>query len=72
LLIKQRKYALTLSGIRLCVTIIESDQIEYKYTKAYLEHDSSAVRHILNAIKWLLSPFLTLKSAWEKENNHSE
>jgi hypothetical protein len=72
LLISQRQYALTLSGLRLCATILSSDRIEHKYALAYWKHDTSSVRKILDAIKWLLSPYITLKNLWkeyEKDSN---
>jgi hypothetical protein len=76
LLIGQRQYALTLSGLRLCTTILNGDQNEHKYAIAYLTHDSSVGRKILDAINWLLSPYLALKNLWkeekEKENDDVE
>ena len=76
LLIGQRQYALTLSGLRLCTTILNGDQNEHKYAITYLTHDSSVGRKILDAINWLLSPYLGLKNLWkeekEKENDDAE
>jgi hypothetical protein len=66
LLISQRQYSLTLSGLRLCATILSSDRIEHKYALAYWKHDTSSVRKILDAIKWLLSPYITLKNLWKE------
>ncbi|CAF1337053.1 unnamed protein product [Rotaria sordida] len=71
LLISTQQYALTLSGLRLCVTILNGDEIEHKYALAYSQHDTSSVRKILDAIKWLLSPYITLKNLWKKENDGS-
>jgi len=67
LLVSQRQYALTLSGLRLCTTILKGDQNEHKYAMAYLKHDPLSARKILDAIKWLLSPYLTLKNLWKEE-----
>ena len=67
LLITQRQYALVLCGFRLCGTILDGDQIEHKYALAFIKHDPLAVRKILDAIKWLFSPFLTLKNVWKEE-----
>jgi hypothetical protein len=76
LLVSQRQYALTLSGLQLCTTILNGDQNEHKYAMAYLKHDALGAQKILDAIKWLLSPYLTLKILWkqekEKENDDSE
>jgi hypothetical protein len=76
LLVSQRQYALTLSGLRLCTTILNGDQNEHKYAIAYLKHDPLVARKILDAIKWLLSPYLKLKNLWkeekEKEKDASE
>jgi hypothetical protein len=78
LLVSQRQYALTLSGLRLCTTILNGDQNEHKYAIAYLTHDGLSARKILDAIKWLLSPYLTLETLWKeekekvKENDDSE
>jgi hypothetical protein len=66
-LISQRQYALTLSGLRLCLTILDGDRTEYKYAMAYLAHETSSARKILDAIHWLLSPYLTLENLWKKE-----
>ncbi|CAF3386954.1 unnamed protein product [Rotaria sp. Silwood1] len=67
LLVSQRQYALTLSGLRLCKTILNGDQNEYKYAIAYLNHDPLTARTILDAIKWLLSPYQALKKLWKEE-----
>ncbi|CAF4175149.1 unnamed protein product [Rotaria sp. Silwood2] len=75
LLISQRQYALTLSGLRLCSTILDGDQSEHKYAITYLTYDPLVARKILDAIKWLLSPYQTLKNLWkeeEEEDNNSE
>jgi hypothetical protein len=72
LLVNQRKYALTLSGLRLCTTILNGDQNEHKYAIAYLTHDPLVARKILDAIKWLLSPYLTLKILWKEEEDKEE
>ncbi|CAF1355238.1 unnamed protein product [Adineta steineri] len=74
MLVSQRQYALTLCGLRLCITILNGDQNEHKYALAYLTHDSLAARKILDAVKWLLSPYIILKNLWkdEKENEVSE
>jgi hypothetical protein len=71
LLVNQRNYALTLSGLRLCIIILDGDQNEHKYAMAYLKHDLLSARKILDAIKWLLSPYQTLQNLW-KEENHKE
>jgi hypothetical protein len=68
-LVEQRKYTLTLMGIRLCSTILQADQTEYKYSMAYLENDRLAAKKVLSAILWLLSPYHTLKIL---EDNHSD
>jgi hypothetical protein len=72
LLISQRQYALTLCGLRLCATILDSDQIEHKYALAYWKHDASSARKILDAIKWLLSPYITLKNLWKEEDEKDD
>ena len=72
LLITQRQYALTLSGLRLCAIILNGDQIEHKYALTYLKHDSSSARKILDAIKWLLSPYLELKNLWKEEEDEND
>ena len=68
LLISKRQYALTLAGLRLCVTILRGDQNEHKYAIAYLTHDPLAARKVLDSIKWLLSPFIALKQTWKEES----
>ena len=72
LLVSQRQYALTLSGLQLCKTILKGDQNEHKYAMTYLTHDSLSARKILDAIKWLLSPYVTLKNLWEEEEEEKE
>ncbi|CAF2786310.1 unnamed protein product [Rotaria sp. Silwood2] len=72
LLVSQRQYALTLSGLRLCNTILYGDQNEHKYAIAYLTHDPLTARKILDAIKWLLSPYQTLKNLWKEEEEGAE
>lgn len=77
LLISKRHYALTLCGLRLCVTILNGDEVEHKYALAYLKHDAKGARKIIDAIKWLLSPYITLKNLWREEeekitNDNSE
>ncbi|CAF4251448.1 unnamed protein product [Rotaria sp. Silwood2] len=69
-LITQREYALTLSGLRLCSTILNGDQIEHKYAIYYLTHDPLAARKILDAIKWLLSPYQILKNLCREVQAH--
>ena len=63
-LIRQRQYHLTISGLQLCSVIIRADQNEHKYSIAYLKHDSSVARKLMDAILWLFSPFLQLKNKW--------
>ena len=72
LLTNQRQYPLTLSGLRLCATILDGDQIEHKYALTYLKHDPLTARKILDAVKWLLTPYLDLKNLWEKERNQDK
>lgn len=72
LLISQRQYALTLAGLRLCITILNGDRNEHKYALAYLKYDTFSARKILDAVKWLLSPFHTLKVMWEKEHEEQD
>ena len=72
LLMDERQYALTLSGIRLTVTILESDPNELEYARTYLKHDKGTARRVLDAIKWLLSPLVTLKNVWRKENKEQK
>ncbi|CAF1231547.1 unnamed protein product [Rotaria sp. Silwood1] len=72
LLINQRQYALTLSGLRLCSTILNGDQSEHKYAIAYLTHDPLVARKIFDAIKWLLSPYQTLKNLWTEEDEKEQ
>ncbi|CAF1341549.1 unnamed protein product [Rotaria sordida] len=72
LLVSQRQYALTLSGLQLCKTILYGDQNEHKYAIAYLTHDPLSARKILDAIKWLLSPYQTLKKLWEEKEEETE
>ncbi|CAF4610915.1 unnamed protein product, partial [Rotaria socialis] len=72
LLVSQRQYPLTLSGLRLCNTILQADQNEYKYVTNYLTHDALTARKILNAIIWLLSPYQTLKKIWEESKAEQE
>ncbi|CAM4985722.1 unnamed protein product [Rotaria socialis] len=72
LLVSQRQYPLTLSGLRLCNTILKADQNEYKYVTNYLTHDALTARKILNAIIWLLSPYQTLKKIWEESKEEQE
>jgi hypothetical protein len=67
LLVSQRQYALTLCGLRLCTTILNGDRNEHKYAIAYLTHDPLVARKILDAVKWLLSPYLILKNLWKEE-----
>ena len=67
LLVSKRQYAVTMSGLQLCSTILVADQNEHKYAAAYLTHDPLAARKILDAIKWLLSPYLQLKILWKEE-----
>ncbi|CAF2806672.1 unnamed protein product [Rotaria sp. Silwood2] len=72
LLITQRRYPLTLSGLQLCNTILNADQNEYKYVTIYLTHDPFTARKILNAIIWLLSPYQTLKKTWKEIEEEQE
>lgn len=72
LLVSQRHYALTLSGLHLCSKILNADQNEHKYAGAYLTHDPLTARKILDAIKWLLSPYLELRKLWDEEEASSE
>ncbi|CAF2139422.1 unnamed protein product [Rotaria magnacalcarata] len=72
LLVSQRQYPITLSGLRLCNTILKADQNEYKYVTNYLTHDPLTARKILNAIIWLLSPNQTLKKIWEESKEEQE
>lgn len=67
LLVCKRQYPLTIGGLRLCSTILVADQNEHKYAAAYLTHDPLAARKILDAVKWLLSPYLQLKPLWKEE-----
>jgi hypothetical protein len=68
LLVSQRHYALTLGGLHLCSKILNADQNEHKYASAYLTHDPLTARKILDAIKWLLSPYLELRKLWNEED----
>lgn len=72
LLVSQRQYALTLAGLRLCMIILDADQNEHKYAMSYLRHDSLSARKILDAIKWLLSPYLTLDKMWQEEEEEKD
>lgn len=73
LLIDRRQYSHTLSGLRLCSMILDGDQIEHKYGLMYLKHDPISARKILDAIKWLLTPYLDLKKLlWKEERNREE
>lgn len=72
LLVNQRQYALTLSGLRLCTTILNGDQNEHKYAMTYLTHDHLTARKILDAIRWLLSPYQTLDKLWKEEEEEKE
>lgn len=67
LLIAQRQYALTLVGTNLCARILEKDVKEHKYGDTYLAYDLHTTRRILDAIKWLLSPYQKLKELWQNE-----
>ncbi|CAF1402802.1 unnamed protein product, partial [Adineta steineri] len=67
LLITQRQYALTLGGLYLCSQILNADQNEHKYATAYLTRDPLTARKFLDAIKWLLLPYLELKKLWNEE-----
>ena len=67
-LVSQRHYALVVGGLRLCSKILNGDQNEYKYVSAYLKHDPQTARKILDAIKWLLSPFHQLKELWDQSD----
>jgi hypothetical protein len=71
-LICQRQYVLVLGGLRLCETILNGDRIQHKYANAYLKHDKDAARKIMDAIKWLLSPYQTLKIEWERQVDNEE
>lgn len=71
-LICQRQYVLVLGGLRLCKTILNGDRVEHKYANAYLNHDKDAARKILDAIKWLLSPYQTLKIEWERQISNED
>ncbi|CAF1374580.1 unnamed protein product [Rotaria sordida] len=72
LLVTQRHYALTIGGLRLCSMILDADLNEHKYAIAYLKHDQLAARKILDAIKWLLSPYTHLKSLWKQKSKHEQ
>ena len=72
LLICKRQYALTIGGLRLCSTILVADQNEHKYAAAYLTHDPLAARKILDAVKWLLSPYWRLITLWKEEEEEEE
>ena len=72
LLITRRQYPLTLVGLRLCTSILDADQIEHKYALEYLEHDQSGARKVLDAIRWLLSPYLDLEKLWREEQNREK
>lgn len=69
LLIIRRQYPLTLAGLRLCTCILDADQIEHKYALEYLKHDPSCARKVLDAITWLLSPYIELEKLWKEERN---
>ncbi|CAF5062856.1 unnamed protein product, partial [Rotaria sp. Silwood1] len=70
LLVTQRHYALTIGGLRLCSMILDADLNEHKYAIAYLKHDPLASRKILDAIKWLLSPYTHLQTLWTQKSEH--
>lgn len=72
LLITRRQYPLTLAGLRLCTCILDADQIEHKYALEYLKHDQSSARKVLDAIRWLLSPYLDLEKLWREERNREK
>ena len=72
LLVSQRQYALTLIGLRLCTVILNGDQNEHKYAIAYLKHDPLATCKILDGIKWLLSPYISLRNLWKEEKEKGE
>lgn len=67
LLVTQRQYTLTIAGLNLCATILDADLTEHKYATAYLSHDQLTARKILDAIKWLLVPYLNLIKLWREE-----
>ncbi|CAF2097599.1 unnamed protein product [Rotaria magnacalcarata] len=72
LLVNQRQYPLALAGLRLCKTILNGDQNEHKYAITYLTHDPLTARKILDTIKWILSPFQTLKILWREEDEEEK
>lgn len=71
-LISRRDYVLVLVGLKLCATILKSDRLKNKYAIAYLKHDENAVKTIMDAVEWLLSPYGTLKDLWDKRESNDE
>ncbi|CAF1278757.1 unnamed protein product [Rotaria sp. Silwood1] len=69
LLVSQQHYALVIGGLHLCSRILNADQNEHKYAGAYLKHDPLTARKILDAIKWLLSPFQQLRKLWDEKTD---
>lgn len=66
-LASRQEYVLVLAGLRLCTTILDGDLIEHKYANEYLKHDRHPARQMMDAIKWLLTPYQTMQMRWRQE-----